>query len=64
MISLICAISNLTQTNLCMKQTHRHRKQTSDYQRGNVRGRDKLASWEEHIHTTIYKTVNQQGHTV
>ena len=36
MISLICAISNITQMNLSMKQkeTHRHRKQMDCYQRG------------------------------
>ena len=37
MISLICGISNMTQMNLFtkQKQTHRHRKETYGYQRGN-----------------------------
>ena len=46
------------------KQIHRLRKQTYGYQRGNVMGRDKLVVWDEHIHTTIYKTDNQQRCTV
>ena len=46
------------------KQTHRHTKQTDSYQRGKVGRRDKLGIWEEHIHTTIYKTDEQQGSTV
>ena len=46
------------------KQTYRYQKQTYGYQRGNMRGRDKSGSWDEHIHTTIYKTDNQQGPTV
>ena len=43
------------------KQTHRHRKQTCGYQRGKVRGRDKLGVWDGHIQTKID---NQQGPTV
>lgn len=35
-------------------------KQTYGDQRGNDRGRDKSEAWDEHIHTTIYKTENQQ----
>ena len=27
-------------------------------------GRDKSEAWDKHIHTTIYKTDNQQGLTV
>ena len=37
------------------KQTHTHRKQTSDYQRGKWWKRDKLGVWDLWIHTTIYK---------
>ena len=33
-------------------------KQTYGYQRENVGGRDKLAVWDSHIHTTIYKIDN------
>ena len=44
------------------KQSHRGRKQTYGYQRGNIVGRDKSGAWDEHI--TIYKTDNQQGPTV
>ena len=43
------------------EQTHKHRKQTYGYQRGKVRGRDKLGVWDGHIHTKID---NQQGPTV
>ena len=46
------------------KQTYRHRKQTYGYQRGNVGGRVKSGAWDEHTHTTIYKTDNQQRPTV
>ena len=45
------------------KQTHRHRKQTYGYQRGNG-GRDKLGAWNEQIHTTINKIYKQQGPAV
>ena len=34
MIALICGISNMTQMNLPMKQTHRHREQTCGCQGG------------------------------
>ena len=45
------------------KQTHRHRKQTHDYQRG--KGvRDKLGAWDQQIQTTIYKIDEQQDHTI
>ena len=48
------------------KQTHRFRKQTYGYQKGNIvaGGRGKSGAWDEHIHTTIYKIDNQQAHTV
>ena len=36
---------------LFSKQTDR--KQTHDYQRGKLGGRDKLGVWDQHIHTTI-----------
>ena len=29
-----------------------------------VGGKDTLGIWDEHIHTTIYNKVNQQGSTV
>ena len=45
------------------KQTHRLRRQTYDYQRGKVGGRDKLGVWDQQIHTTVYKIDNQQGPT-
>ena len=34
------------------------------YQKGKVGRRDKLGVWDWHIHTTIFKTDNQQGPTV
>ena len=47
------------------KQTYRYRRQTHGYQRGNVGGGNgKLGAWDEHIHTTVYKTDNQRGPTV
>ena len=57
------------QMNLFTKQKHTHRlwKQTYSYQRGKGerwRGGDKLGVWDWHIHTTIYKTDNQQESTV
>ena len=70
-ISYITHMRNLTlkkrkQMNLFTKQkrTYRYQKQTYSYQRGNVEGRDKSEAWDEHTHTTIYKTDNQQGPTV
>ena len=39
-------------------------KQTYGYQRENVGGRDKLAVWDSHIHTTIYKIDSQLGPTL
>ena len=37
----------MTQMNLFIKQkqTHRHRKQASDYHKGKEKGRDKLEVW-------------------
>ena len=46
------------------KQTHRNRKQTYGYQKGNVVGKDKLGVWDSHIHTSINQVDNQQGPTV
>ena len=43
------------------KQTHRFRKQNCGYQRGEMRERNKLEIWDKPIHTTIFKTDNQQG---
>ena len=52
------------QMNLFTKQknTHRHRKQTYGYQRGNP-GRDKLGVWDEHLYTVMYK-INKKAPTV
>ena len=36
------------------KQTHRHKKQTSDYLRGEWRGTDKLGILNGQIQTVIY----------
>ena len=46
--------------NIFMKQkhTHRHRKQTYGYQRGNGVGKDKLGDWDRRIRTTIHKIDN------
>ena len=46
------------------KQTHRYRKQTYGYQRGDGRVRDKLEVWDQQIQTTIYKIDKQKGPTV
>ena len=43
------------------KQTHRFRKQNCGYQRGEMWERNKLEIWDKPIHTTIFKTDNQQG---
>ena len=40
------------------KQTHRHRKQTYDYQRGKGR-KDKLGVWVQQIQTLVYKINNK-----
>ena len=46
------------------KQTYKYQKQTYGYQRGNVAGKDKSGTWDEHTHTTIYEIDNQQGYTI
>ena len=48
MISLTCRIENMIQMNIFTKQkhTHRLRKQTYGYQRGEGMGRDKLGVWD------------------
>ena len=52
-------------TDLGKKTNKQTNKQTYGYQRGNVGWRrDKSGAWDEHTHTTIYKTDNQQGPTV
>ena len=43
------------------KQTHRFRKQTYGYQRGNMGGGKSRSLGLTHIHTTIYKIDKQQG---
>ena len=56
-ISLIYAESKkMIQVSLFTKQkhTHRLRKPTYGYQRGKVRGRDKLGIWDWHTHTLLY----------
>ena len=50
--------------NLFIKHKQIHRKQTYGYQRENVGERDKLGSWNQHIHMTIYKIAMQQGSTL
>ena len=37
----------------------KQRKQTYNYQRGKVVGRDKLGIWDQQIHTTTYKINNK-----
>ena len=60
----------MTQINFFTKQKQRYRYQKLNLQtmkknfpqRGNgLRGLDKSRAWDEHTHTTIYKTDNQQG---
>ena len=41
-----------------------YQKQTYGYQRGNTDRTDTSGAWDEHTHTTKYKTDNQQGPTV
>ena len=51
------------------KQTQRHRKHTYSYQKNCMviyswAWEDKkLRIWDQHTHTTIYKTDNQQGYS-
>ena len=44
------------------KQTD-FKKKNHGYQRGNIAGMDKLGAWN-YTHTTVYRTDNQQEHTV
>ena len=47
------------------KQTHRHRKQTYGYQRGQVRGWEGWTwVWDWHMHTEVYGMTGQQGPAV
>ena len=46
----------MIQMNLFTKQTHRLRKKSLWLPKGRGGGRDELGVWDEHIHTTIYKT--------
>ena len=46
------------------KQTHRFQNLTYGFQRGNTAGRNKLGSWDQHIHTTIYKIDKRHGPTI
>jgi len=41
------------------KQTHRYRKQTCGYQRGEVRGKGQIRGMGYQIQTTMYKTANK-----
>ena len=43
------------------KQTHRHRKQASDYEREREKRRGKTGVWDCMISTTMYKIYKQQG---
>ena len=56
MISLIYGIQDMTQMNLFMKETHRHREQTC--------GCQELGVWDQQIQTIIYGMNKQQGPTV
>ena len=50
------------------KNRKRHRKQTYGYQSGYIRKLETTYThyciWKQHIHTTVYKTDNQQEPTV
>ena len=46
------------------KQTHRHREQTSGYQKEEGRGKDKLGVWDYHKQTIMYKINKQQGYII
>ena len=46
------------------KQTHRLRKETYGYQRGQVAGRDGLCIWDWHMHTTVSGMDGQGGAAV
>ena len=55
----------MIQMNLFTKQkeTHRLREQIYGYQGVKVVGKDRLADWDGHIHTVIFKMDNQQEPT-
>ena len=61
---MISHMWNIKKLNLFteQKQTYTLRKQTSGYPSGKteVRGRDKLSIWDQHIHTTMHKLDNQK----
>ena len=42
------------------KQTHRHRKQTYDYQRGKRQERDHIGVWDQQILSTMNKKINNK----
>ena len=61
-ITYMWNLKKMIQMNLFskQKQTHRPKKQTYGYQRGNVGGSDKLGDWDVPVNTTIYKIDNQK----
>ena len=52
--------SKNTDTWISLQNRNRLREWTHGYQ-GEVRGRDRLRVWGWHVHTTVFKTDNQQG---
>ena len=56
----------MIQMNLFTKQklTHRLKKRTYGYQVGRMGGKERLGVWGWHVHTAIFKILNQQGPTV
>ena len=54
----------MIQMNLSIKQTHRFREWTYDYQRGSAGGKEEMRVWDWNVHTSLFKTGNQQGLTV
>ena len=65
MILLICGTKKKIQMNLLaeQKQTHRLRKQTSGYQKGQVWGRDGLGVCDWPMNIEVYGITGQQGPT-
>ena len=50
--------------NLFSKQKQTHGQKTNLWLPKGKGGNDILEVWDKHIHTTIYKTDKQEGHTI
>ena len=51
----------MTQMNLSMKQTHRHKEQTCGCWGGEGMGKGKMGVWDQQVQTSMYTMDKQQS---